>query len=248
MRAVFMLHSIDDSGSVLSMTAAQLESLVHTIRAAGHRIVRLTDVLAARPDEDVIALTFDDGLSTLQTEAMPLLKRLDVQPTLFLTTGRVGLDNRWPGQSDLAVALPMMDWDGVEALYRAGWDVEGHTLTHPDLRTVSDDQLEEELALPKEHIKEHLGTAVTAFAYPYGYLDARVVSATARYYEAAVTTTMCALSSSIMNRHRIPRLDTFYFRHQVAHRSFGTPVFGAYVRARRALRMLRRHPGETGQL
>jgi peptidoglycan/xylan/chitin deacetylase (PgdA/CDA1 family) len=243
MRAVLMLHGVDDSGSVLSVTADALRSLVHAVRASGHRIVPLGDMLEHRP-ERAIALTFDDGFVSLATTAAPILAELDAPATLFLTTGYVGRDNRWPTQPADAPHFAMMDWSDVERLKALGWSIEAHCVSHPDLRTLDDAALEFELESPREVIAQRLGHTPRILAYPYGYHDARVVKAAARHYDFALTTVFGTLGTGGAPL-RVPRLDAFYFRAPVVHKQFGRKRFDLYLAARGALRRARKHPGEA---
>ena len=119
MRTVFMFHGVDDSGSVLSVTAEQLRSLVHAVRSSGHRIVPLSDAIE-HPADRTVALTFDDGFVSVAKNAAPVLAELDAPATLFLTTGYVGRDNRWPTQPPDAPRFAMMDWGELEHLKALG--------------------------------------------------------------------------------------------------------------------------------
>jgi peptidoglycan/xylan/chitin deacetylase (PgdA/CDA1 family) len=245
MRAVLMLHSIDESGSVLSMTAAQLRSLVSAISSSGHRILPLAELLSGPVHEDAVALTFDDGMQTLATTAAPVLAETNTPATLFLTTGFVGKDNGWPSQPADSPRLPLMGWAEITTLKKQGWDIQAHSISHPDLRTLSDTQLDAELCEPVATIRQRLGHTPTLFAYPYGYVDQRVRDHAARHFQRSVSTRMAVLSAeNLTDLHRIPRLDTYYFRDERVHRHFGHKRFRAYVEARALLRRARKHPGE----
>jgi peptidoglycan/xylan/chitin deacetylase (PgdA/CDA1 family) len=242
MRAVLMLHSVDDSGSVLSVTPEQLRSLVQAIRASGHRVVPLSRLLESSA-EDLIALTFDDGFRSVSEQAAPVLEQLAAPATLFLTTERVGRDNLWPGQPADAPRFEIMDWAAVKRLASAGWAIEAHSLNHPDLRELDEAELERELSLPAQHIERETGRRPRVLAYPYGYFDARVVERARRHFDFAVTTVFRPLGAR-EDALRLPRLDAYYLRSPLVHRHFGSPAFLAYLAARGALRRWRGHPGE----
>lgn len=93
-----MLHGVDDTGSVVSVTERKPQSRIRAIRDSGHEIVRRSDLRESARD----ALTFDDGFLSVAKVAEPMLRPLGAPATLFLTTGHIGKDNRWPGHSDLA--------------------------------------------------------------------------------------------------------------------------------------------------
>ncbi len=244
MRAVLMLHSIDASGSVLSMTQSELRSLVQAVRRSGHELLPLTQLLDDDSQKRAVALTFDDGMRTLVTDAAPVLRELGVPATLFLTTGYVGKDNGWPSQPPLAPRLPIMGWDELETLKQSGWDIQAHTVTHPDLRTQSDDAALHELTEPVETIARRLGHKPSLLAYPYGYFDRRIEALTSRVYGRALSTRMALLDGDTRGPLAVPRLDTYYFRSEAVHRHFGSKRFRAYLEARALLRRARKHPGE----
>ncbi|WP_348766656.1 polysaccharide deacetylase family protein [uncultured Salinisphaera sp.] len=85
-----------------------------------------------------------------------------------------------------------------------------HTISHPDLRHVTDAELEEELVSGRERLESWLGHAVTTLAYPFGDSDARVrrAAADAGYKRAYVTTNHGWRSEvPIMRRLDWPRRD-----------------------------------------
>jgi len=242
MRAVLMLHGVDESGSVLSVTPEQLHSLVHAIRASGHRLVPLTTLLESSAS-DLVALTFDDGFRSVSERAAPILEQLSAPATLFLTTERLARDNLWPGQPADAPRFEIMGWSDVKRLSDNGWAIEAHSLNHPDLRRLGDAELERELTLPNQHIADHIGRRPRVLAYPYGYFDRRVAELARRHFDFAVTTVFRPLGAS-EDAVRIPRLDAYYLRAPAVHRQFGSKAFMAYLAARGGLRRLRGHPGE----
>ena len=243
MRAVLMFHGVDDSGSVLSVTAAQLSSLVRAVREAGYRILPLLELLESEDPGDAVAFTFDDGFPSLHATAAPIFRDLSGPATLFLTTEYVGKDNGWPTQPADAPQFAMMDWNQLEGLRADGWCIEAHTRTHPDLRRLEDGELEAELSGAVDVIEQRLGRCPRAFAYPYGYYDERVAQFAADRFDWAVTTNFRPLKVG-EDRARVPRLDAYYFRELSVHQHFGRRRFSAYLSMRRALRLLRSHPGE----
>jgi peptidoglycan/xylan/chitin deacetylase (PgdA/CDA1 family) len=122
-----------------------------------------------------VVLSFDDGYLSDYTHARPVLEKLGWPGVLNLE-----VDNVRPG--DLVATQ-------VRGLIRAGWEVDSHTLTHPDLRTVSDVQLHHELVASRAYLRRHFGVPADYFCYPAGRFDARVVAAVrAAGYRAATTT------------------------------------------------------------
>lgn len=146
---------------------AELSAQVRALRRAGYRAVTLQRVwdawhgratLPRRP----IVLSFDDGYASQVRIALPVLRR-----------------ERWPGVLNLA-----LDWiddlggDGaVRRLIDAGWQIDGHSRTHPDLTRVPAAQLADETAGARAELQQRFGVRANFFAYPSGRYDPRVVAA-----------------------------------------------------------------------
>lgn len=239
MRAILTLHSVDLSGGVLSLSPAVLESLLDALVASGHRVVSLAELLARPGVPDQVALTFDDGLASVVEEALPILARRHIVATVFVVTDYLGRTNDWPGQPAGAPRLPMMGWEELEALTEAGWGVGSHTVSHPDLTTLTPDRLDAELGCAAEVIEGRLGVTPVALAYPYGAMNDSVVAAAARHHSWAVSTRLAPLDQALDVPLALPRLDAYYLRESWTHGLFGTPLLTGWIAARRRLRALR---------
>jgi hypothetical protein len=80
-------------------------------------------------------------------------------------------------------------WDQVKEMNLAGIDIGSHTVTHPILPNVDDQQLRAELVVSKSRLETELGHPVTLFCYPNGSYDERVEAAVREAgYNVAVTT------------------------------------------------------------
>jgi peptidoglycan/xylan/chitin deacetylase (PgdA/CDA1 family) len=122
-----------------------------------------------------IVISFDDGYLSHYTHAMPVLKALHWPGVLNLEVNNVR-----PG--DLTASQ-------VRGLIAAGWEVDSHTISHPDLRTVSDSQLRQELVGSRNYLRKHFHVPASFFCYPAGRYDSRVEAAVkAAGYRAATTT------------------------------------------------------------
>ncbi len=87
----------------------------------------------------------------------------------------------------------MMTSDELRALYSAGMEIGGHTLSHPILARLPDDEAEREIRAGKAALESLLGARVAHFAYPNGkpladYLPRDVALARAAGFSAALTT------------------------------------------------------------
>ena len=237
MRAILSFHSIDDTGSVLSYPPKTFDRLLLALQRSGIPLLDL-DTLLRPQTKTGVTLTFDDGMRSVFTEALPILRSHSAPAHLFLTTGVVGMTNRWPSQPATAPFFEMLRWRDIEALQRSGIHIEAHTASHPDLRQLSDDALWGECDCADETIASTLGVRPRYFAYPYGFNDTRVRSFARERYVGSVTT------DARMLRHEedpaaLPRLETYYFRKEFLFRNLQSPVTLAYIALRRAFRRFR---------
>jgi peptidoglycan/xylan/chitin deacetylase (PgdA/CDA1 family) len=70
---------------------------------------------------------------------------------------------------ELPVETPrMLSWNQVQEMHRGGIAFGSHTVTHPILSCLPQDELRTELRESKQQIFDHLKTPVVAFAYPNG--------------------------------------------------------------------------------
>jgi len=133
-----------------------------------------------------IMVTFDDGYRDVYQKASRLLARLRMPATAYVITGRIG----GPDPSFLT-------WHQLRKLERRGIAIGSHTVTHPDLTTLSDAQALAELRHSRAALQRHLRHPVQWFAYPAGAEDARVVALVRRAgYVLAVTTKPGAAQSA----------------------------------------------------
>ena len=200
-------------------------------------------------------ITFDDGYADNEQVALPILKRLGLQATFFVSTGfsdgglmfndgvieavrrapagtydltSLGLGRHSLGDSTsrrvasdaligqlkyrpvgerralverLAAAvqatLPadlMMRPAQIKRLYNAGMEIGAHTINHPILATLDDEEARAEIVEGKNQLEEMTGAPVTLFAYPngkpgrdYGPRDVELVKKAG--FAAAVSTT-----------------------------------------------------------
>ena len=77
----------------------------------------------------------------------------------------------------------------VRRMLRDGWELGGHTATHPDLTTLGPAALEAEITGSRRSLVSRFGSRVDFFAYPFGRFDDAVKVAVADAGYLAATTT-----------------------------------------------------------
>lgn len=79
---------------------------------------------------------------------------------------------------DVTPVNPMMTWDDVRQLHAAGFVIGSHTKSHPVLSTlINKADIEAELRLSAERIRDILGEFPVSIAYPFGAFNKKVTAA-----------------------------------------------------------------------
>lgn len=237
MRAILTYHSIDRSGSVISIDPAVFRRHAEWLAGSGVTVVGVEELVERPPAGPAVALTFDDAFANFESEAWPVLDALGLPATVFVATAHVGGRNAWEHGGPRPV-LPLMDWDTLGMLAERGVTLGAHSHTHVDLRRTNGAGLVSELETPAERIRAETGVQATTFAYPFGGVDDRVAAATAARYRLAMTTDFAGIGPR-SERSRLPRLDAWYFQRRGRLERFGTTRFERFVAVRRRLRRVR---------
>ena len=238
--AVLMYHSLDDGGSPISVTPSIFAQQMQTLHQRGLNVISLTQLVDGLtngeplPDRSVV-LTFDDGFENVYQQAFPILQQYGFPATVFLVAGYCGKTNHWPSQPAGIPRLPIMTWEQIHEMDRAGIEFGAHTHNHPRLDRVSGGELELEVVNAKRVLEDHLGHRVDHFSYPYGRSDAGSAELVSQTYRGACTTRLGTVSAKT-NPLSLPRVDTYYVRQPQIFKTLSTPALSAYLAVRRPLR------------
>lgn len=240
MRAVLTWHSIDPSGSPVSVPEPSFREHVAWLASGAARVVPLARILDGPEGEDAVALTFDDGLASFGAVAAPLLAAAGLPVTVFVVADRVGSTSAWTNPPDPAMPVfDLLSWDELGALAQGGVELGAHTLTHPDLTGLPPAESEREIVGSAARIEAETGVRPRAFAYPYGAHDEATVRLAAGAFDLAVTAELDVVRAGA-HPHRVPRLDMVYYRDPARLAEWGTPAFQRRLWVRRAGRRVRR--------
>jgi peptidoglycan/xylan/chitin deacetylase (PgdA/CDA1 family) len=171
-----MYHSISDRDEpgrrpyYRTVTASDVfGSQMRLLRECGYRTIGLNE--AGQISGKAVAgrrviITFDDGFRDFHTHAFPILSRFGFTATMFLPTAYIANERRQFN------GIECLTWSEVRELERSGMVFGSHTVTHPQLRTLSLPAVRRELEYSKEAIEDKIGRPVTSFSYPYAFPEA----------------------------------------------------------------------------
>jgi peptidoglycan/xylan/chitin deacetylase (PgdA/CDA1 family) len=174
--------------------AAQVDVLAH----AGYQAVTLDAVLDGWSGKDTlpahpVVLSFDDGYLSQGKDA-----------------GAILAERHWPGVLNLAwhnLGVPGgIGRTRIRELIGAGWEIDAHSLTHPDLTTLGPSALEREVAGSRQKIHEAFGVPADAFCYPAGRFDPTVEAAVRAAGYRAATTERPGAATPAQDRYALSRI------------------------------------------
>jgi peptidoglycan/xylan/chitin deacetylase (PgdA/CDA1 family) len=205
---ILMYHVIGDPRAgapyrELFVRATDFSGQMRWLARHGYRPVTLRAVwdhwqrgtpLPPRP----IVVSFDDGYRSVVHAALPAMREW-----------------RWPGVLNLTVknlrVRGGLSERQVRRLIAAGWEIDAHSITHPDLTSLDDQQLGHEVAGSRREIRRRFDVPVDFFCYPAGRYDARVIAAVHRAGFLGATTTLDGLAEPStpyeLRRVRVSRSD-----------------------------------------
>ena len=168
---VLLYHHVSETTPALtSVTPEQFENHLNYLAENDFNVMPLTELLDAiasgeQLPERAIAITFDDALASIYTNAFPLLKQHDWPFSVFVSSASKDLN--YGGY---------MSWDELADMrgYRA--EIGSHTESHDHLarrlESETDDEWNRriiaEIDVGNQRLEEELGVKVRTFAYPYG--------------------------------------------------------------------------------
>jgi peptidoglycan/xylan/chitin deacetylase (PgdA/CDA1 family) len=162
------------------------------------------------PGEGAFVLTFDDGFRDVREHALPVLERLHWPSTVFLVSDLVGTEDVWTRASNPdGRTYPLLNAEEILDMQRRGVCFHSHSRTHASLPELDDRELERELVDSRATLQRLLGHPVDYFAYPYGHLDDRVVTAARRAGYRAAFSTQPGFNRRDVDRFRIRRIDVY---------------------------------------
>ena len=144
---------------------------VANLVAGRHQITYWADNKAG-----AVSITFDDGVISQYTQAVPALNARGFKGTFFVITSRIDSDT----------VHNFTTWDEWRNVANQGHEIGSHTKTHPHLPLLSLAQMQDEIGGSKAAIDTQITTQKChTFAYPFGELNDDAESIAQAYFITA---------------------------------------------------------------
>ncbi|HSX30479.1 MAG TPA: polysaccharide deacetylase family protein [Candidatus Saccharimonadales bacterium] len=137
----------------------------------------LTTYTPAPFNRAMVSVTFDDGWLNQYQNGVPVMTTDGLVGTYYII-------------SDSSVTNPdplYMNGSQIKSLYAAGNEIASHSVTHPDLTTLTPAQLTTEMQQSQTVLQNLIGAPVTDFAYPFGTYNAATIAEGLKYYQSQRT-------------------------------------------------------------
>lgn len=163
-----LLETVQTSTPSDTNTAKPKPTPVESPSSKTEYTVTSTEISKISTTQKVIVFTFDGGAGIQSLDRiLTILENHNVKGTFFVT-------GKWADQQSTS----------LKKISNAGHEIFNHTYSHPNLTTLSDSQIREELSLAESKISAVTGRTTKPFYRPpYGARDSRVreVAANAGY-------------------------------------------------------------------
>ena len=212
--AILMYHSIAASSTAslrdLTVDPSQFDEQLAALRGAGARLVGVDEVpglLAGHAHADggpTVAITIDDGLADVATDALPVLARYDAPATLFVPTAFVGASAGWLRGEE--ARRPMLEWSALTELADAGMEIGSHGHRHLAADVNDPELIRADALRSRAELQDRLGREIRSFGFPFGYGPpaARAAVRRAGFAQACVVADLPAQAGD--DRFALPRL------------------------------------------
>ena len=125
--------------------------------------------------ENYVAITFDDAFANLIENALPVIIEQKLHMSIFVPAFNLGTTPCWKlSRINTDRDELIMTTDQLQVCESSGVQLYSHTLSHPYLTQINENQLKSEVFTSKEQLEAILNHEVTMISYPHGDYDEKV--------------------------------------------------------------------------
>lgn len=173
---VLFFHSLDNSGSVLSILGSNFTKHMIYLKKSGYQSLTMDEFAENFKSQSFpkkkFSITFDDGYKN-NAEAVNILKELGFSAVVFITTEYMGRNNSFCEQK--VPVLSMLSIKEIKSLEKTGFvEFGAHGHTHRNLTDLSREEASSDIRESKRILEKELGHGITSFCYPRGKFNREI--------------------------------------------------------------------------
>lgn len=203
---IFMYHDVmnilpttDEAHQRMSISPQRLEQQFKFLKEHNVNTMFVSEFAralsgSAHEKQNLVVLTFDDGMTDVYDVVLPLLKKYHLKITVFANPGFDGTNGR--------MTSAMLRELRASGLVEIG----AHTMTHEHLTDLSDLEAREQILNSKFALERTIQAPVTSFAYPFGETNERITQIVRRSGFITAVAADDRYGKNYRNRLLLPRV------------------------------------------
>ena len=185
---ILMYHEISELDNPWCVTPENFAQQMSFLQEQGYKTISLTQLregleVQKEVTEKLIAITFDDGRKGVYDFAFPTLQKYGFTAMVYVVPDWV--EGKYVPLLEQYSAF--MNWQELQELHKAGWEIGSHSCSHQNLVSLSQDSVQGELQRAEDFIRQNCGNDVRHFSYPFGEYTPDVLKMINSRYDTAVT-------------------------------------------------------------
>lgn len=159
---ILCYHSVGQPEfGVNDVTPDRFRRQIEVALEQGYRFVAPAEIAATGGGPKDLAISFDDALKSVLTNADPILREFKIPYTVFVVS-------EWSEQKNEWEKTGVLGWRELERMRADGVELGSHSATHRDFGEVDIDLAKREFESSRNTIQERLGFTPDVFAIPFG--------------------------------------------------------------------------------
>jgi peptidoglycan/xylan/chitin deacetylase (PgdA/CDA1 family) len=159
---ILCYHSIGQAAAgVNDVKPEQFCRHIELALRSGFRFVPAERIAQGASSPMDLAITFDDGWTSVLSNAAPILQNYEIPWLLFVVSS-------WSDHCGAWAKEFILPWREIDQLMTKGAKIGSHSATHPDFGSIGKGQMMDELCGSREAIQRRLGFKPISFAIPFG--------------------------------------------------------------------------------
>lgn len=201
---VFCYHSIGDGDWPFEVSEEIFKQQIIYL-SKRYQFVGLNDIADCVNNQKIltkpsVAITFDDGYQSI-LKIRDFLDQKNIKPTVFLLSNPQNANRK-----ELGTKTKLLNNAQILSLIKSGWEIGCHTATHPDMHTLSSQQIKQEIIYSKTSLEKRHAVPVNYFAYPKGKYNSEILQGVKKAGYRIALTVQDGQINSQTNRFLVPRI------------------------------------------